>query len=181
MGEDRKIVKYTYFKALINAVICTAAALGVNYLIMLEVVTHDFEALFAPVLVGVLLAILNFSVLSKLSIILLPPVFGVLGIAPVLGVFGLAQLGFEAKDLGEMLSVFVQTFPVLVVASFLYRWYAGLASSRSTITYFLIAIGSVVFGLLVFKDNFPFELSMAAYLGYIALLLNRLHVGVVLR
>ncbi len=179
-SEKRKLKKYTYFTALLAGTVCGAVALAINYLIALEKLNHEYEALFAPISVGILLCIFNFKPLSKLSLVLLPPVFALLGFAPILGVFALSSLGFNANNMSGFLGLIVQTVPFLMVASFLYRWYAGLAGRKSFISYALLSTITVVTGLLLFKDGFSFELVMSGYLGLTAFLLSRIHVGTII-
>ena len=178
--ETKALKKYTYFHALMAGIVCGGLAFIINYLILQKTINHEFEALFAPVSVGVLLCLFNFKPLSKLSIFLLPPVFGVLAIAPVLGVFLLSSIGFDASSMSGTLALLVQSVPFLLVASFLYKWYAGLAGKKSFVSYALLSITTVVVGFLLFKDGFQFELVMSGYLGATAFLLSRLHVGTIL-
>ncbi len=174
------IKKYTYGRVLVAGLICGLAALGINYMILQGVLKHDYDWAFAPVLVGFLLAILNFKPLSKLSIVLLPPAFLLLAIAPIVGIAIAGYFGQEASSFSTKVQLFIQIFPFLVVTSIVYNWYASLAGKKSFLTYALVGITAVLAGFVLFREGFSYELVMAAYLGVLAMLFSKLHVGTIL-
>jgi hypothetical protein len=181
MGKgDQAIKKYSYFRVLLVAIVCGVAALGVNYLILQEHINHTYEASFAPVVVSVLLCIFNFKPLSKLSIILLPPAFVLLVISPVFGVAAASKFGVNADTFGGNVSLLIQSVPFVLVASLVFKWYAGLAKQQSGIVYSLFMIVTVIVSFLLFKDGFSYELVMAGYLGVASLCFSKLHVGTIL-
>ena len=178
--ETQKVKKYSYLNALMASMICGAIAFGVNSLIVTKVIKHQFDFLFAPVAVAIALCIINFKVLSKLSLFLLPPAMGILGVAPVIGIFLVSQLGFDAQSTGDTLRIIIQAFPFLVVASFVHKWYAGLAGKNSFISYALFSIGTVVTSFLIFKEGLDFEWIIAGYFAFASFEFSRLHVGTIL-
>lgn len=180
VNKSDSVKKYTYFNALLVGIVSGGLALGINFLIAENKINHQFEALFAPVAVGVILSIFNFKPLSKLSIFLLPPVYALLGFAPVLGPFLISSIGFDANSMGSTMGLLVQAVPFFLSASFVYKWYVGLAGKKSFISYTLFSIVTVVVGFLLFKDGLEFELIMSSYLGISAFLLSRIHVGTIL-
>lgn len=178
--EDKAVKKYTYFRVLLIGLISGVVALGINYLILQEHINHEYEVLFAPVAVSILLCIFNFKPLSKLSIILLPPAFVLLAIAPILGVAVASNFGLDANTFGENGSLIIQSLPFVIIGSIVFKWYAALAKQQSATAYALFVIMTVVVSFLLFRDGFSYELVMAGYLAGTSLFFSKLHVGTIL-
>lgn len=167
--------KYGLINALVTGILCGLVAVGIGLLILDGTIKHEFSLLLPYAAVGVTISIMNFKPLSKLAIILLPPIYAFSGFGLVAGVFVMQYFGFEKTQLGENLSIVVENVPFFIFASILYSWYSALAGQKSFIIYSLFATMTVVVSMLIFKDQYPLWMIQGAYLGIGAFLFSLLH------
>ena len=176
----RSLRRYTIFHALLVGIVCFVVAAAIGQGIEAGYLKHSFDVLFASAAVGIVITILNFKPLSKLAVVLLPPVYALSGFAVVAGPLVMAQLGIDKASLGDSLSIVVENVPFFLIYSILYRWYSGLARERSFILYMLYAVFTVVISLLIFGDRYPLWLLQSVHLGGGAFLFSLLHLNRVL-
>jgi len=177
MAKDKaaKVKRYSIVNALIAGGICGAVALFIGYLIDEGIIKHQFDLLFAYGAVGVVLALLNFKPLSKLAIILLPPVYAISGFGIVAGAILMGYLGWEKDSVGDLTGLIVENVPFFFFATILFNWYSSLAGKKSFTIYAIFATTTVVVSLLIFKDQYPIWMVQGVYLGIGAFLFSLLH------
>lgn len=177
---ERPLRHYTIFRALLVGLICFAIAWGIGQAIEGNYIKHSFDIIFAPAAVGIAITLLNFKPLSKLSIVLLPPMYALSGLAVFAGPLLMAYFGFEKEDLSDSFAILVENVPYFLVMSILYRWYSMLARNQSTIVYLVYAVFTVVISLLIFGDRYPLSLLQSIQFGGGAFLFSTLHLKRVL-
>lgn len=168
---------YSPLQAILVGICCGATALLIGNLIAEGTIKHDFDVLFPYIAVGVLLSILNFRALSKISIILLPPVYAMSGFGIVTGPLIMAYLGWERSSMNPTMILVVEQLPFLLFSTVLFNWYCSLANQKSSVLYILFAVATVVTSMLIFGDKYEIWMVQGAYLGLSALLMSLLHVG----
>jgi len=171
----KKNKQYGLIHALITGILCGLVALGIGLLIDEGTIKHEFSLLFPYAAVGVTISIMNFKPLSKLAIVLLPPVYAFSGFGLVAGVFVMSYFGLEKTQLGDNLSILVENVPFFIFATILYNWYSALAGEKSFIIYAIFATMAVVVSMLLFKDQYPIWMIQGSYLGISAFLFSLLH------
>lgn len=171
------VKRYSIIRAWLVGIICGLVALAIGYAVETEIINNTWEFLFAPAAVGILMTILNFKPLSKLSLVLLPPMYALSGFGMVVGPLFMAYLGFEKSSFGSTIGMLIETVPFFIVASMLYRWYSGLANQKSAIIYLIYGVTSVVVSMLLFNDNYPAWMIYGGYLGFGSFLFSLLHLN----
>ncbi|BDS13257.1 hypothetical protein [Aureispira anguillae] len=173
--ENSPTKKYTLMNALIVGLVCGIIALSIGYLIETERLKHSFDVLFPYAAVGIFISILNFKPLSKLALLLLPPVYALSGFGIVAGPLVMAYLGWEKESMSDAMAMLVENVPFFIISSMLYNWYSSLAGKKKFMVYALFATTTVVVSLLIFGDKYPIWIIQGCYLGIGAFLFSLLH------
>jgi hypothetical protein len=166
---------YSIVNAGIVGIVCGTVALLIGYLIEEGTVKHQFDILFPYAAVGIMISLLNFKPLSKLAIILLPPVYALSGFGIFLGPILMHNLGWEKENVSDTMALIIENVPFFIVASMLYNWYASLAGKKKFLVYAVFATTTVVVSMLIFGDKYPTWMIQGAYLGFGAFLFSLLH------
>ncbi|WMX16072.1 hypothetical protein [Aureispira sp. CCB-E] len=166
---------YSIVNAIVVGLVCGTLALLIGYLIYEGKIKHDFDVLFPYAAVGVMISLLNFKPLSKLALILLPPVYALSGFGIVLGPILMAYLGWEKDSVSDALALIIENVPFFIVASILYNWYSSLAGKKKFLVYAAFATTTVVVSMLIFGDKYPVWIVQGCYLGWGAFLFSLLH------
>ena len=166
---------YNIVNASIVGVVCGTLALLVGYLIHAGTIKHEFSILFPYAVVGIMISLLNFKPLSKLAIILLPPVYTLSGFGIVLGPMLMSYLGWEKASVSDTMALVVENVPFFIVSTILYNWYSSLAGKKKFLVYAVFATTTVVVSMLIFGDKYPIWMTQGCYLGFGAFLFSLLH------
>lgn len=173
--ESTPVKYYNIVNASIVGVVCGALALLIGYLIHEETIKHQFAPLFPYAAVGIMISLLNFKPLSKLAIILLPPVYALSGFGIVLGPLLMLYLGWEKESVSDSMALIIENVPFFILASILYNWYSSLAGKKKFLVYAVFATTTVVVSMLIFGDKYPTWMIQGCYLGFGAFLFSLLH------
>jgi hypothetical protein len=166
---------YSIVNAFIVGVVCATVALLIGFLIHEGTIKHEFDVLFPYAAVGIMISLLNFKPLSKLAIILLPPIYAVSGFGIVLGPLLMAYLGWEKDSVSDSMALVIENVPFFIVASILYSWYSAMAGKKKFLVYAVFATTTVVVSMLIFGDKYPTWIIQGSYLGFGAFLFSLLH------
>lgn len=166
---------YSIVNACIVGLVCGILALLIGYLITEGTIKHRFDVLFPYAAVGIMISLLNFKPLSKLAIILLPPVYALSGFGIVLGPILMVYLGWEKEQVSDTMALIIENVPFFIVASVLYNWYSSLAGKKKFLVYAVFATTTVVVSMLIFGDKYPTWIIQGSYLGFGAFLFSLLH------
>lgn len=166
---------YNIVNASIVGVVCGTLALLVGYLIHEGTIKHEFSILFPYAVVGIMISLLNFKPLSKLAIILLPPVYALSGFGIVLGPILMSYLGWEKDSVSDAMALVIENVPFFIVSTILYNWYSSLAGKKKFLVYAVFATTTVVVSMLIFGDKYPTWMIQGCYLGFGAFLFSLLH------
>ena len=173
--SKEKVKRYSFVNALVAGFACGSVAMLIGYLIEEQKINHDFEGLFSYAAVGLVISIINFKPLSKLSVILLPPVYAMSGFGIVAGAMLMHRLGWNNNNVSDVTALIVENVPFFIFATILFNWYSSLAGKKSFIIYATFATMTVVVSMLIFKDHFQIYLIEGLYLGAGAFLFSLLH------
>lgn len=173
--EHNPPARYSIFRAAFVGLICASLALLIGYLIHKGTIKHSFDVLFPYAAVGLMISLLNFKPLSKLSLFLLPPVYALSGFGIVAGPLLMAYLGWEKESMSDGMALIVENVPFFIISSMLYNWYSSLAGQKKFLVYALFATITVVVSMLIFGDKYPIWMIQGCYLGTGAFLFSLLH------
>ncbi len=165
---------------IVRVLLIALIASGLSYLQAIKVinVSSGIEAqLFVPAMVGLVLAILNFKLLRRIAIILLPLWFASAVAIEFAGIF-LAHMfnnGFEERITG-VLGLLLEYLPAAIAGHWLYSGYTRFARRYSIIIYLLVVLLSILVAFLVYSD-FDIYMLQGIYLTVVSSLLSYLHMG----
>ncbi len=166
---------YSIVNACIVGLVCATVALFIGFLIHEGTIKHEFDVLFPYAGVGIMISLLNFKPLSKLAIILLPPVYALSGFGIMLGPILMYKLNWEKEQVSDTMALIIENVPFFIVASILYNWYSSLAGKKKFLVYAVFATTTVVVSMLIFGDKYPMWIVQGCYLGFGAFLFSLLH------
>lgn len=180
----REEVVFGWRHLLIRASIVAIIASLLSYLQAIELinVSSGIEAkLLVPATAGLALAIVNFKLLQRLAILLLPLWFAAAVAIEVGGVFLVAMVnnGFE-QYMNPVLDIIVQYLPAAISGHWLYSGYSRFARSTSILVYWLTVSLSIFIAFLLYTD-YNLYLLEAIYLSLSAFLLSYMHMGRTIR
>lgn len=169
---------------LIRASIVAFIASLLSYFQAIELinVSAGIEAqLLVPAAAGLALTIVNFKLLQRLAILLLPIWFAAAVAIEVGGVYLAVMVnnGFE-QYMNPVLDIVVQYLPAAISGHWLYNGYSRFARSTSIIAYWLMVSLSIFVAFLLYTD-YNIYLLEAIYLSISAFLLSYMHMGRTLR